>query len=128
MNTVNVNQTTIRLMTSIISIILSLTKERSINFYRILIAQLKQCSFYEDLISILRFPEDENLGLVQSLKYRCIMIIRKMGILAIQYGESQKILRSYHEMKESATISVSETFDQHFHGWLSGKLLAEIKY
>ena len=93
-------------MNSVLSTVLSLTKERSINFYRILIGQLKSFSFYEDLISILRLSENENILLVQSLKYRTLMIIRKMGILAIQYGESQNILRSYHEMKESATISV----------------------
>ena len=96
------------MMNSIISIILLLTKERSINLYRILIGQLKNFSFYEDLLSMLRFPEYEYSHLVQSLKYRALMILRKMGILAIQYGESQNILRSYHEMKESATISVAD--------------------
>ena len=106
LKTDDLNRVKLKLMNSITSTIMSLTKERSINFYRILIGQLKNFSFYEDLLSILRLPESEHSHLVQSLKYRALMIVRKMGILAIQYGESQNILRSYHEMKESATISV----------------------
>ena len=81
-----VDKVRIRLMKSILSTILLLTKERSINFYLILIGQLKHSSdstFYEDLLSILKLPEDDNNSLVPSLKYHVIMIIRKMGIFAI---------------------------------------------